>query len=258
MTDIQPATQQTQIFAPSRNIILTNTGAFLDRDATEQDVINFVNSADRAKVHIRLAQGDALLQAQARFGTDPMNLIGGDGSSYDYWTITLQICRFFSPEYRYEDVRHFDHYRGGVLYGHRKLDRDGKCLLPPDICRELLSEAVKNSYSAAVVCEKTHALIYGNAEQASDKADKAAEQKAKDEAKAANEAPEPTNEVPERGETPSQNEQPPIDAPMRVSVTNFIDSVAKLAAMVTHSTFTDSEIAGIRRATKMLNEKVGV
>jgi hypothetical protein len=258
MTDIQPATQQTQIFAPSRNIIMTRTGAILDRDATESDCFDFINCADRAKVHLRLAAGDILLQAQTRFGQDPMNIVGGDGSSYDYWTITLQVCRFFPPEYRYEDVRHFDHYRGGVLYGHRKLDRDGKCLLPPDICRELLSEAVKNSYSASVVCEKTHALIYGAQEQASDKSDKAAEKKAKDEAKAANEAPEPDNTTPDRDETPSQNEQPPIDAPMRVSVTNFIDSVAKLAAMVTHSTFTDSEIAGIRRATKMLNEKVGV
>jgi hypothetical protein len=218
-----------------------------------------VNSADRAKVHIRLAQGDALLQAQARFGTDPMNLIGGDGSSYDYWTITLQVCKFFPPEYRYEDVRHFDHYRGGILYGHSKSDReDGKCLLSPEICRQLLAEAVAQGHSAAIVREKTHALIYGANDQERDKADKASEQKANDEAKAAHQEPEKDNTTPERDDTPSQHEQPTVDAPMRVSVTNFIDSVAKLAAMVTPTTFTDSEIAGIRRATKMLNEKVGV
>lgn len=248
-----------QIFAPSRNITMTRTGAILDRDATEQDVIDFVNSADKAKVHIRLAQGDALLQAQARFGTDPMNLIGGDGSIYEYWTITLQVCRFFTPEYRYEGVMHFDHYRGGILYGHSKSDREaGKCILAPDLCRKLLAEAVAQGHSAAIVREKTHALIYGKAEQAQDKADKAAEAKAKDDAKAAHQEPEPDNTQPDRDEVPSQHEQPTIDAPMRPAITSFIDSVAKLAAMVTHSTFTESEIAGIRRATKMLNEKVGV
>ena len=258
MTDIQPATQM-QIFAPSRNITLTRTGATLDRDATEQDVSNFVNSADKAKVHLRLAQGDILLQGQTRFGIDPMNIVGGDGSSYEFWTITLQICRFFPPEYRYEDVRHFDHYRGGILYGHSKSDRDdGKCLLSPEICRQLLAEAVAQGHSAAIVREKTHALIYGANDQERDKKDKADEAKAKADAAAAHQEPEKDNTQPERDETPSQHEQPPIDAPMRVAVTNFIDSVAKLAAMVTHSTFTDSEIAGIRRATKMLNEKVGI
>lgn len=239
---------------------MTRTGATLDRDATEADCINFVNSADKAKVHLRLAQGDILLQGQTRFGIDPMNIVGGDGSSYEFWTITLQVCRFFPPEYRYEDVRHFDHYRGGVLYGHSKLDREaGKCLLSPELCRQLLAEAVAQGHSAAIVKEKTHALIYGKAEQAQDKADKAAEQKAKDEAKAANEAPSPDNTKPESQDTDTSKPEVTVEPVLiREVVKNYGDSVAKLAAFVSRLGLTHDEKEYVRRTNKMLTERVGV
>lgn len=255
MTDIQTSTQ---IFAPSRNITMTRTGAILDRDATEADCFDFINCADRAKVHLRLAQGDILLQGQTRFGIDPMNIVGGDGSSYEFWTITLQICRFFPPEYRYEDVRHFDHYRGGILYGHSKSDRDdGKCLLSPELCRQLLAEAVAQGHSAAIVREKTHALIYGQKDKERDMAEKAAEAAEKAAAKAASEAPEPTNEVPERDE----DDKPKITVEpvqIREVVKAYGDSVAKLAAFVSNDPYklTLDEIAHIRRINKMFIERV--
>jgi hypothetical protein len=250
-----PATQQ--IFAPSRNITLTRTGAILDRDATEADCINFVNSADKAKVHLRLAQGDILLQGQTRFGIDPMNIVGGDGSSYEFWTITLQVCRFFPPEYRYEDVRHFDHYRGGILYGHSKSDRDdGKCLLSPEICRQLLAEAVAQGHSAAIVREKTHALIYGGQEQASDKKDKADEAKAKADAAAAHQEPEKDNTQPERDEADEKPEITVETVVIREVVKAYGESVAKLSAFVSHDKLTLDEIAHIRRINKMFIERV--
>lgn len=251
MEIVQHQQHSLNALATSACIIFQPTGVVLHTDATQNDVVNFINRCSRASVYLRLCAGDALIAAATRFGGEPLEYVGGDGSSYDYWQETVMIARFFGHAHRYDGVQHFSHYRRGIYEAHR--DKSRGCLLSPEDSRRILAQCAARGDSADVVKALARQLLYGEETQDATPAAKNTQPPEPETKPSKEEAPEISD-----GEGDGSQYTPEVHPPaVRGVVSDFCQSASKLAAMVTRDAFTEDERTQIRKTMDLLKRAIG-